>query len=416
MANPPGSGGAARAERLRIVHVITGLATGGAEVMLHALIQASDPDRTAHEVISLTDLGCVADRIRALGVRTRALGMSRNRLRIPNPLKVLRLASLIRELRPDVVQTWLYHADLIGGIAAKLAGGPRVFWGIHNSTLDATHSRRTTRWTVAVCARLSGAVPDGIVSVSRAARDLHVSVGYDPEKFTVIPNGFDLTRFRPDALERRAARTELGLPEGAVVIGLVARVDPQKDHRNFLRAAALLAGRRPLARFLLCGEGASADNPALVHDIAEHRLLDRVLLLGRRSDMPRVMNALDVGTLSSAFGEAFPLAIGEAMACGVPCVVTDLGDSAYLVGDTGRVVPPRDPEALARAWEALVDAGPEARRALGRAARDRVAARFSLPYVAGAYAALYRRALGRVRSAPAGRPGRTDDVRERTSG
>jgi glycosyltransferase involved in cell wall biosynthesis len=417
MANPPGSGGAANAERLRIVHVITGpLATGGAEVMLHALIQASDPERTAHEVISLTDLGCVADRIRELGVRTRALGMSRNRLRIPNPLKVLRLASLIRELRPDVVQTWLYHADLIGGIAAKLAGGPRIFWGIHNSTLDRTHSRRTTRWTVAVCARLSGVVPDGIVSVSRAALDLHVSAGYDPEKFTVIPNGFDLTRFRPDARQRRAARTELGVSEGAVVIGLVARMDPQKDHRNFLRAAALLARRRPLARFLLCGEGATADNPALVRDIAEHRLLDRVLLLGRRSDIPRVMNALDVGTLSSAFGEAFPLAIGEAMACGVPCVVTDLGDSAYLVGDTGRVVPPRDPEALAGAWQALVDAGPEARRALGRAARDRVAARFSLPYVADAYAELYWRALGRERSARVGRPSRPDDVRERTSG
>jgi glycosyltransferase involved in cell wall biosynthesis len=416
MATPTRSGSAPRDERLRIVHVITGpLGVGGAEVMLHALIQASDPERTWHEVISLTELGCVADRIRELGVRTQALGMSRNRLRIPNPAKVLRLAGLLRELRPHVVQTWLYHADLIGGVAARLAGGCRVFWGIHNSTLDTTHTRRTTRWTVAVCARVSSVVPDGVVSVSRSARDLHVSAGYDPRKFTIIPNGFDLDRFRPDPAARREARSELGISEGAVVIGLPARVDPQKDHRNFVRAAALLASRRREARFLLCGDGTASDNPALVRDLAEHGLLDRSLLLGRRSDMPRILNALDVGTLSSAFGEAFPLAIGEAMACGVPCVVTDLGDSAYLVGDTGRVVPPRDPEALARAWEALADAGPEGRRALGRAARERVAERFSLPHVAGAYEGLYRRSLGW----PAGLPDERDgagDVRERTSG
>jgi glycosyltransferase involved in cell wall biosynthesis len=398
------------------VHVITGpLGTGGAEVMLHALIQASDPERTWHEVISLTDLGCVADRIRELGVRTRPLGMSRNRFRIPNPVKVLRLAGLIRELRPHVVQTWLYHADLIGGVAARLAGGCRVFWGIHNSTLDATHTRRTTRWTVAVCARLSRAVPDGVVSVSRAARDLHVAAGYDARKFTVIPNGFDLARFRPDPGARHAARAELGLPEEAVVVGLVARLDPQKDHRNFIRAAALLASRRPHARFLLCGEGAAPGNGELVREIAEHGLLDRFLLLGRRSDVPRIMNALDVGTLSSAFGEAFPLAIGEAMACGVPCVVTDLGDSAYLVGDTGRVVPPRDPGALARAWEALVDAGPEGRHALGRAARDRVADRFGLPRVVDAYAQLYRSALGWPAD-PSDDQDRADEARERPSG
>jgi glycosyltransferase involved in cell wall biosynthesis len=398
------------------MHVITGpLAIGGAEVMLQRLIQASDPERTSHEVVSLTELGCVADRIRELGVRTHALGMSRNRFRIPNPLKVLRLASLIRELRPHVVQTWLYHADLIGGVAAKLAGGTRIFWGIHNSTLDTIHSRRTTHWTVAVCARLSRAIPDGIVSVSRASRDLHVSGGYDPLKFTVIPNGFDLTRFRPDPAERHEARTELGLPEGAVVIGLAARMDPQKDHGTFIRAAAVLAKRRPLARFLLCGEGTTSDNPELVRDIAEHRLLDRFLLLGRRSDMPRVLNAVDVATLSSAFGEAFPLSIGEAMACGVPCVVTDLGDSAYLVGDTGRVVPPRDPDALARAWEGLVDAGLEVRRALGRAARDRVAAHFDLRRVADAYAQLYRRALGRAEDVSDDLRELTDE-RERTSG
>jgi glycosyltransferase involved in cell wall biosynthesis len=375
--------------RTRIMHVVTGLGLGGAEVMLERLLQASDPAALSHEVVSLTDLGVVGERIQRLGIRTHALGMTR----APSPAKVLRLARLIRRFDPDVVQTWMYHADLFGGIAARLAGGARIVWGIHNSTLDPVATRRTTHWIVGLCARLSRWLPDAIVSVSRAARELHVAAGYDPRKFTVIPNGFDLARFRPDPAQRREVRDALGLSEAEVVIGLVARTEPQKDHPNFVRAAAILAGRHPEVRFLLCGTGATPDNRELLAAIEGARLLDRFILLGRREDAPRVMNALDVGTLSSAWGEAFPLAIGEAMACGVACVVTELGDCAHLVGDTGWTVPPRDPEALARAWEESVALGPEGRRRRGAAARERIATNFDLPRIAGQYAALYRRLL-----------------------
>jgi glycosyltransferase involved in cell wall biosynthesis len=375
---------------MRVMHIITGpLGVGGAEVMLHRLLEASDREEMSHEVVSLTELGVVADRIRELGIETRALRMNRNRFRIPDPVKVLRLAALIRAAHPDVVQTWLYHADLLGGLAAKLAGGARIFWGIHNNSLDAAHVRRTTSWTAAVCARLSHWLPDAIVSVSQAARELHIGAGYDASKFVFIPNGFDVTRFRPDPAARREVRDELGLARDAIVIGLMARVDPQKDHPNFLHAAALLAPRAPGVRFVLCGEGVTPENEELVGALRAHGLLGRALLLGLRSDVPRVLNALDVCTLSSA-SEAFPMAIGEAMACGVPCAVTDVGDCAYLVGDTGRVAPPRDPEALAAAWESLVLLEPEGRRRLGLAARARIVAHFSLPRIAEAYAALYR--------------------------
>lgn len=374
------------------MHVITGLGVGGAEVMLHRLLEASNREEDAHEVVSLTDLGEIGGRLLALGVPTIALGMRRSGVRVPDPVRVVRLALLMREFRPDVVQTWLAHADLLGGIAARLARVPRVVWGIHNSTLDPVRTRRTTQWTVAACARLSRSIPDVIVSVSRAARDVHVAAGYDASKFVLIPNGFDLARYRPDPEARREVRAELGLPPDAVAIGLPARYDPQKDHANFVRAAARLAARRPATRFVLCGLDTGEDNAELVALLAEHRLRDRFHLLGRREDMPRVLNALDVASLSSAFGEAFPLAIGEAMACGVPAVVTDVGDCGHLLGDTGRVVPPRDPAALAGAWEALVDLGAEGRRALGLAARERVAANFALPRIAERYAALYRRA------------------------
>lgn len=383
---------------MRVLHVITGLGLGGAEVMLHRLLGASDREALVQEVVSLTDLGVIGPRIQRLGIPVHALGMRRLP---PDPAKLLRLRAQVAAFRPDVVQTWMYHADLLGGVAARLAGRARVVWGIHNSSLDPRRTRRTTHWTVALCARLSRRIPDAIVSVSRTARDLHVSLGYDARKFQVIPNGFDLEAFRPDPALRAEARAALGLAEGEVAVGLVARTEPQKDHANFIRAAALLAARRPEARFVLCGRGAEPGNAALAAAIAREGLAGRFLLLGPRDDTPRVLNALDVGTLSSAFGEAFPLAIGEAMACGVPCVVTDLGDCAHLVGETGWVVPPRDPAALAGAWEACLGLGAEGRRLRGSAARERIARHFALPRVAAAYADLYRQVLGTAATPPA---------------
>jgi glycosyltransferase involved in cell wall biosynthesis len=375
---------------MRVLHIITDLGLGGAAVMLHRLLQASALEDCLHEVVSLTDLGVIAGRLQQLGIRTHALRMSR----LPNPMKVLRLANLIKKIRPAVVQGWMYHSNLLGGIAAKMAGETRIVWGIHSSRLDPAATHRTTLWIDALCARLSHRIPDRIVAVSRVSRDQHVAAGYDAEKFVVLPNGFDLEQYQPDLASRREVRKELDLDQATVLIGLVARMHPVKDHLNFVRAAAQLAKRQPHVCFLLCGEGTAPDNKELLGAITEAGLLSRFRLLGRRDDVARIMNSLDIGTLCSAFGEAFPLVIGEAMACGVPCVVTDLGDCAYLVGETGRVVPPRDSEALARAWEELVLLGPDGRRRLGLEARHRIEAHFSLSRIAGDYAALYRSVLG----------------------
>jgi glycosyltransferase involved in cell wall biosynthesis len=372
---------------MRVLHVITGLDLGGAEVMLERLVRTYR--EASHEVVSLIDLGIVADRIAGAGVRTRALHMRRT----PNPTPLLRLARMIREYRPDVVQTWMYHADLIGGLAAKVAGSTKIVWGIHCSTLD-RQAHLTTRCIVAALARLSHRVPNHIVCVSRAARTLHVDLGYEASKFTIIPNGFDLEEYRPDSAARIEARQALGVPDDITLIGLVARVEPQKDHQNFIRAAAELVRRSSDVRFLLCGAGATPDNRELARALAQHRLSSRFQLLGRRTDVPRVLRGLDLATLSSGWGEAFPLVIGEAMACGVPCVVTDVGDCAELVGDTGRTVAPRDPVALARAWEELVLAGAEARARMGAAARRRIETSYGLASVAAQYDRVYRRVMG----------------------
>lgn len=371
---------------MNIIHVITNTCTGGAETMLLKLLSTLDRHRYNPLVVSLVSIGPIAERIRSLGITVHCFGMRRG---IPDIRVVWRLAGLLRRERPGLIQTWMYHADLIGGLAAKLAGGTPVVWNIRNSTFEPGRSKRTTILTRKLCARLSRRLPARIVCCSEVAGAQHIGLGYDPGKFLFIPNGFDLDAFRPDAAMRRAVRQELNIPDTALLIGLVGRFDPQKDHQTFLKAAALLAPSMPDVHFLLCGLNVDWGNPKLTSWVENVGVRRYCHLLGRRSDMPAIQASLDIATSSSSYGEAFPNAIGEAMAAGVPSVVTDVGDSAWIVGETGRIVPPRDPEALARAWMSLFGLPTEARAALGAAARDRIARHFGLPVVAARYAKLY---------------------------
>ena len=372
---------------LRVTHVITGLDIGGAEVMLYRLLSAMPSEEFPAQVISLTSDGPMGTRIRSLGVQVTALGMQSI---AGGPAAILRLAHWLRRNPADVIQTWMYHADLVGGLAAALEGHTPLVWGIHNSVLDAHTSKRTTRWTVKLLSRLSHSLPHKILSCSQVARDLHIGLGYHASRMVIIPNGFDLTGFRPDAAARLKIRQELEIASEAFLVGHVGRFDPQKDYPNLIRAAAALIGKKPEVHFVLCGDGVHWQNKELAAWIVEQGLQPVFHLLGRREDIPQLMASFDLLTTSSAYGEAFPLVVGEAMACGVPCVVTDVGDSAYLVAETGKVVPPRDPASLAEAWLALLSLPAQERAALGKAARQRIQDHFSLPAVAAQYAALYR--------------------------
>lgn len=369
---------------VHVAHVITTLDVGGAETMLWKLLSRLDRRRWAHTVFSLTDTGEIGRRIEALGIAVQPLGMSR---RAPNPLPIVRLAREFRRRRIDLVQTWLYHGDLFGGIAATVAGRIPVIWNIRGH-VDVTRSRRATRWVRAAAALSSSWMPSAIISCSESDRRLHAGLGYDDAKMTVIPNGFDLTQFQPDAAARASVRAELGLPPEALLVGLVARFDPQKDHRNFIDAAGIVAGRRKDVSFLLCGRGVSPENPQLAEWIRNAGVSSAICLLGPRTDLPRLTAALDVACSASAFGEGFPNAVGEAMASGVPCAVTDVSDSSLLVGDTGIVVPPRDARALAGALLMLLNDA-DRRRRLGAAARERVRDRFAIDRIINQYDALY---------------------------
>jgi glycosyltransferase involved in cell wall biosynthesis len=255
--------------------------------------------------------------------------------------------------------------------------------------------KKSSAAVIRVGAHLSGR-PERILYNSRVSANQHEAIGYRADRRRVIPNGFDCKWFRPDAEARASVRDELGVGEKTPLIGLIGRYHPMKDHANFLTAASLLLKQVSAAHFLLAGVDIDTSNKELSTKISALGLQGRVHLLGERQDIPRLTAALDIAS-SSSFVEAFSNVIGEAMACGVPCVVTDVGDSAWIVGDTGRVVPPRDPLALCGAWRELLQMGQGPRAALGERARARIVRDFSLDQSVRLYEELYTEAINRLR-------------------
>lgn len=382
---------------ISVLLLINSLGWGGAETMLYRLLSKMDRRRFSPQAVTLIDVHppLIADKIRALGIPVRSLGMRPGG--IPSPTALLRLIRWLRQEPPDVIQTWQYYSDLAGAVAARLAGNIPVAWGIHHTTLNNQEYKRRTILTAAMCARLSRWLPQRIVCCSEASREVHAALGYAADKMVVIPNGYDLELFKPDPTARRLVRNELEIPDDTPVIGLVSRFNPQKDHRNFFKAAGLLNRDRPDVHYLLCGYGVTWENKDLLNMIEEAGITNRCRLLGLRDDMHRLTAAFDIASLSSCSGEAFPNVVSEAMSCGVPCVVTDVGDAALIVGQTGIVVPPRNPDALAAAWRKMLDLGQEGRTHLGMVARQQIADRFSLAVIVDRYEHLFEELSRRAR-------------------
>lgn len=366
---------------IRVVHIISNLDIGGAEVMLTQLVNGMDPARFHNTVISLTDRGQLSDRIESSGVSVHCLGMKRGR---PDMSSLPRLVHSLRAAEPTIVQSWLYHADLISLLAARFVRSTRLVWNVRCSDMQLKYypfQTRCVRRMLSWCSR----VPAAVVTNSEAGKRIHERFGYRPRRWAYIPNGFDTNRYCPDSVAARKLRVELCLPNDARLVALIARCDPMKDHATFLAAAKKIVTLRPQVHFLLAGKHTQLLTPR----VAEAGLQGRVHLLGLRHDIDRLFAGVDVACLSSAFGEGFSNVLGEAMACGVPCVTTDVGDARTIVGNTGLVVPPRDPAALASAVINLVDRDPDARVALGNAARARIQARYSLSSVIDKYQSLY---------------------------
>ena len=382
-----------------VLHIFTGLEDGGAEAALYRLCQADSDDE--HRVISLTGDGKYGPLLAAAGIPVLSLGLPRGSIRLR---ALWRLWRAVRNWRPDAVQTWMYHADLLGGVMARLAGVRNISWGLHHTALRPGPTSRKTIMIARICSLISGTIPRNIICCARKSAEIHAALGYRAAAMRVIPNGYDLGVFRVDPTARQTVRSELGLPDSDKILGFVARFDPLKDHHTLLRALHILRKRGIAPPCLLVGTGMDKRNIEINEQVESLGLDGQVHLLGRREDVPAIMNALALHVMSSA-AEAFPNVLAEAMACGTPCVSTNVGDAGFIIGDTGWVVPPNAPEDLADAiMEALRAADSPDWQARTEAARDRIQTLFTIERMVDQYRAVWFGSTGKDDAAPSSPP------------
>jgi glycosyltransferase involved in cell wall biosynthesis len=385
------SGAAGR--RGTVLHIITDLDLGGAERALVRLALGLDARGWRQSVISLRSGGSLAGTLDNAGVAARSLSFGTAGF----AANVLGLRRLVREVRPALVQGWMYHGNLAASLAARFAPGRvPVLWNVRQCVQDLADEKPSTARVIRWNARLSGG-PAHIVFNSALGLEQHRRLGFATMRSSVIPNGFDTARFRPSVEARAALRQRMGWTTDTLVIGLVGRFHPVKGHLDFLEAAAAIHRAQPGVRFALAGTGVDAQNDVLMAHCARLQLRAAAVFLGPIADEETLATftaGLDIAC-SASHSEAFPNVIGEAMACAVPCVATVTGDVATLLGPGGLLVPPRDPAALATALLALLAMTPDERRAMGAAGRHRIESTYSLACITDAYDALYLRSLER---------------------
>jgi len=307
------------------------------------------------------------------------------------PWIMFRLVALLRSLRPDLVQTWMYHADLLGGVAARLAGVRKLIWGIRATELphEGPTATRVIRW---LCARLSGWLPQAIVCAANASREAHVRLGYEPSKMLVIPNGYDFSKLASSSTERAALRAHVCIAEDALVVGTLGRFHPDKDQQNFVCAAGIVGRKYATLRFLMVGRGLDWDNTQLVEWINATGLKERFVLMGERNDVPVCLSAMDIFCLPSR-SEAFPNVLVEAMAMGLPCVATNVGDVAALLQGGGELVDKENSPAFASGIQRLQAKGAAARRQIGAENQKRVRGEYSIDRTSERFDAVYKSLL-----------------------
>jgi glycosyltransferase involved in cell wall biosynthesis len=360
------------------VFLVRSLEAGGAERQLVELVRSLDSASFCVTVVTFYPGGILeSDLCTVPGVR---LETANKHGRWDVASFLLRLWKVIRRTRPHVVHAYMYGANEVAWLLGR-ASGARVVWGIRASNMDLQHYDSMTRLLFKSGALLSSRI-DLIISNSYAGRAHHLRLGYAADKFIVISNGIDTKKYRRDTDRSTQLRAQWGVDQDCQVVGLVARVDPMKDHETFLRATAIAASRLQRARFVIIGNGTPRKLAAL-HTLAQDLGVEHLIIwAGAHRDMTAVHGALDVATSSSAFGEGFSNSLAEAMACETVCVATDVGDARIIIGDTGEIVPPRDAKALAEAWLRVLKASSSERAERGRRARKRIVENFGVRVLA----------------------------------
>jgi glycosyltransferase involved in cell wall biosynthesis len=385
-----------------IVHIITSTNVGGAQMMLYRHLRTMGDERSAHSVISLMPIGPLGRSIAALGLRVFApdrpgsLAFIRFQLQIPG---------LLASLRPDTIHCWMYHACLCGLWARRASGleTAGLIWGVHHSLSDLEHEKPVTRLVIRTLARTSR-YADAIVYCSAISRAQHEGLGFAADRSATIENAVDSNEFQPDPAAGDRIRSLAGIAPARAIIGNVARAHPMKDHISFVRTIHEIVMRGRDVHGVIIGEGHEGGPACRLAD--EIGIADRLSLVGLRGDVAALTPGFDVFLLSSRWGETFGIAVAEAMSAGVPCVVTDIGDCASLVGETGLVARPGDVPGMADAVISLLDLAPAARRQLGQQARRRVRDHFTIERYVERTANLYRNTTAqRLSPSGSGAPG-----------
>ncbi len=356
---------------MRVVHIISGVELGGTETTLYRLLCTLSRADYEFFVVVLGETGHYSAKIAHLGIPIHYLAIKK----INFIKKFCQLIGLIREIKPDVVQTWLYHADLLGGVSAKLCGVNKIIWGIR---CEGKSLKRTTQWVKMLCAFLSWMIPDVILTNSKKSAQNHRRVGYNAQKFAIIPNGFDPSQFYPRNSQIR--RQKIGntvLPQDALVFGTLARFHQDKDYPTLIRAIDQVCAVHANVYFVFCGQGCHESNVDLSAKLSILSYQDRVILINGTDDSTAYLNRLDVFILASRT-ESFPNSLAEAMLCGLPCIATDVGEVRDILGDTGLLVPSEEPQELALACLVMRDKSPQERMHLGALARNRIEQQYSL--------------------------------------
>lgn len=368
---------------MRIVHIISGLGTGGAESMLHRLVKQMRGH--THVIISLTSIGTVGKRLLSDGFDVYVLDLRG----ILGFMSLLRLWFLLRGIKPDVIQTWMYHADLIGSIIGRLSGVKNIIWNIRNTNIPQGRYS-LTGLIILICSIISYFGPRKIICCAQSALRLHVALGYSKSKLIVIPNGYNINDINESEAERFNSRLLFDIPNNKVVIGMVGRFDSLKGYDIFVKAAGILAKDHPdTFLFMAAGHDVSDNNEQLNQMILDFAPHAKFKFLGERDDVPNVMQSIDVFCLASR-SEGFPNVVAEAMLMQVPCVVTDVGDAKEIVGTSGVVVPPENPLDLAVAINSVVSLDKSVRIELGQSARQRIKDNYSIESIASQYENLYQ--------------------------
>ena len=329
---------------MKIIHIITSLGDGGAEHTLYKICKYDTTNK--HIVISLKGPGKYFLLLNKLGIKVYCLNF-----KFYSIYNFFLLVKLLRSFKNDIVQTWLVHADLIGGTAAYLAGIKNIIWNIRYSNFEIRKAKLTTVLIVKLLAKLSFLLPQLIVVVSKRAKKIYEVEGYDKKKLKFIPNGYDLSILKPNNFQKIFFKKKVKIKKLIPLIGNVARFDPKKDHLNLLNALSIIRSKKINFFCFLVGSNINNNNFKLVSQIQKLNLSEHVKLLGQNDNILQVMNGLDVYIQSSSYGEGFPNVVAESMACGTPCIVTDVGDASFIVGKTGWVVPPSSPNKLAKTIE-----------------------------------------------------------------